>query len=98
MTDSNGRFVIVTGTLCEKQVILVSVYSPSWDDYNFVSLDSHLLIMGGDMNCVIDTTLDRSSLRSTSVMKMSQAFSTFMSQYGLVDTDWWTLGDFHIPL
>lgn len=84
MTDSNGRFVIVTGTLCEKQVILVSVYAPNWDDYNFVSLDSHLLIMGGDMNCVIDTTLDRSSLRSTSVKKMFQGFSTFMSQYGLV--------------
>lgn len=36
------------------------------------------------MNCVIYTTLDRSSLRSTSVKKMFQGFSTFMSQYGLV--------------
>lgn len=64
MTDSNGRYVIVSGALYEKQVILVSVYAPNWDDHNFVSslfasipdLDSHLLIMGGDMNCVIDST------------------------------------------
>lgn len=93
ITDSNGRFVIVTGTLYEKQVILVSVYVPNWDDHNFVSslfttvpnFDSHLLIMGGDMNCVIDSTLDRSSPRSVAATKMSQAFSMFMSQYGLVD-------------
>lgn len=37
MTDSNGRYVIVTGALYEKQVILVSVYAPNWDDHNFVS-------------------------------------------------------------
>lgn len=69
ITDSNGRHVIVTGTLYEKRVILISVYAPNWDDHNFVSslfttipnLDSHLSIMGGDMNCVTDSTLDRSS-------------------------------------
>ena len=93
ITDSNGRYVIATGTLYEKQVILVSVYAPNWDDHKFVSslfttipnLDSHLLIMGGDMNCVIDPTLDKSSSRSSTPTKMSQAFSTFMNQYGLVD-------------
>lgn len=93
LTDPNGRYAIVTGTLYEKQVILVSVYAPNWDDHNFVSslfatipnLDSHLLIMGGDMNCVLDPTLDRSVSRSATPMKMSQALSTLMTQYGFVD-------------
>lgn len=56
----------------------------NWDNQNFVTLlfatipnlDSYLLIMGGDMNCVIDPTLDRSSPRLTTPMKMSQALST----------------------
>lgn len=93
ITDPNGRYIIVTGRLYEKQVILVSVYTPNWDDHNFVkslfatipNLDSHLLIMGGDMNCVIDPALDRSNPRSSTPMKMSQALSTFMEQYGFVD-------------
>lgn len=93
MTDPNSRYVIVTGTLYEKQVILVSVHAPNWDDHNFVTslfatipnLDSHLLIMGGDMNW------NRSSPRSTTPMKMDvkwmkmDALSTFMGQYGFVD-------------
>lgn len=50
------------------------------------NLDFHLLIMGGDMNCVIDPSLDKSSMRSFTPMKMSQAFSMFMNQYVFVDT------------
>lgn len=91
--DSNGRYVIITGKLYGRQVILISVHAPNWDDHEFVSslfatipnLDSHLLIMGGDMNCIIDPTLDKSSPRSSAPTKMSQAFVTFMNQYGFID-------------
>lgn len=93
ITDSNGHYVIVTGKLYGTQVILVSVCAPNWDDHKFVSLlfatipnlDSHLLILGGDMHCVIDPTLDKSSSRSSTPTKMSQAFATFMNQYGFID-------------
>lgn len=58
--DTNGRYIIVSGTLYQKPVVLVSVYAPNWDDHAFMktflsslpNLNSHALIMGGDMNCV----------------------------------------------
>lgn len=36
ITDSNGRYVIVSGTLYQKTIILASVYAPSWDDDFFM--------------------------------------------------------------
>ena len=91
--DPNGRYVIISGTLYQKPVILVSVYAPNWDDHNFVKslfstipdMNSHLLILGGDMNCVIDPTLDRSSSRTVAPSKTAQTLSAFMDHYGYVD-------------
>lgn len=37
IADTNGRFVIVSGTLCHNKVILASVYAPNWDDEHFIS-------------------------------------------------------------
>lgn len=59
--DKNGRFTIVSVQLLNKQVILACVYAPNWDDSDFVNnffsslpeIDNHLLIIGGDINCVI---------------------------------------------
>ena len=34
--DSNGRYVIVAGTLQDKPVLFVCVYGPNWDDNSFV--------------------------------------------------------------
>lgn len=94
ITDPNGRYIIATGTLFGKQVILAPAYAPNWDDSKFVTslfstipnLDSHLLIMGGDRNCVLDPILDRSSSRPIKSTKTSQALSTFMKQYGFIDS------------
>lgn len=36
ITDLNGRFVIVSGTLCHTKVVLASIYAPNWDDEQFV--------------------------------------------------------------
>lgn len=49
------------------------------------NLDTHTLILGGDLNCVIDPVLDRSSSRIIPPSKMSQTLSTFMDQFGYVD-------------
>ena len=35
IADKNGRFVIVAGRLFTSLVILVNVYAPNSDDYNF---------------------------------------------------------------
>lgn len=35
--DSNGRYVMVSGTLQDRPYLLVCVYGPNWDDSSFVS-------------------------------------------------------------
>lgn len=64
----------------------MNVCAPNFDDTEFSNrllsniphLNTHLLIFGGDLNCVFDPVLDRSSPRTKS-------FSNFMTQSGLVD-------------
>lgn len=105
ITDSNGRYVIVSGTLYQKTIILASVYAPNWDDDSFmksflssipirvnpnpnpnpIHLNSHLLLLGGDMNCVMDPVLDRSNPKPVPLSKMAATLSAFMDRYGYVD-------------
>lgn len=93
ITDSQGRFLIVTGSLHNVAVALVNLYAPNWDDEAFVTkvmsalpdLNNNHLILGGDLNCSIDPSLDRSSNRQCSPSKMAKAFSTFTEQIGGVD-------------
>ncbi len=69
ISDKNGRYIIVSGTLCNKNLILANFYAPNFDDVSFFKhalsllpdLNSHSLILGGDFNCCLDPVLDRSS-------------------------------------
>lgn len=92
-TDTHGRFVIICGSLFQTKVILVNIYAPNWDDTDFVNkllsslpnLDTHKLILGGDLNCSIQPALDRSCPRTQAPSGMARAFSAFMAQSGCVD-------------
>lgn len=92
-SDPGGRYIIVSGTLNQMPVVLVSVYAPNWDSPNFMStlfshlpnLNSHHLILGGDLNCVVDSSLDRSQPRSTMPSAMSKTLLTLMDRVGCVD-------------
>ena len=91
--DTGGRYVIVTGTLCQIPVVLVNVYAPNWDDASFVnnllssipSLDTHRLILGGDLNTAICPLLDKSNPRNQQQSAMARAFDVFMKENGCVD-------------
>lgn len=48
-------------------------------------MDSHYLIFGGDLNCVMDTQLDCSSSRVTNPSKMATILQSFMEDYGSCD-------------
>ncbi len=93
IADRNGRYLIVAGTLMQKKILLVNVYAPNFDDVEFANrllgnipfLNTHLLILGGDLNCVLDPVLDRSNPRNLIQSAMSKTFSYFMKQNGLID-------------
>lgn len=55
VSDSNGRYVMITGTIQGTPLLLVCVYGPNWDDYSFITkmfaafpnVQNHYIIMGG---------------------------------------------------
>lgn len=93
ISDKNGRYLTVAGTLMQRKVLLVNVYPPNFDDVEFANrlltnlpfLNTHLVIFGGDLNCVFYPSLDRSNPRNLIQSAMSKIFSDFMRQNGLVD-------------
>lgn len=93
IADSNGQHIIVIGSLFNTPLILANIYAPNWDDYMFFTkllnslpqVDSHFLILGGDMNTVMDPVLDRSSAKHFSISKSAQALQSYFQTYGLVD-------------
>uniref|UniRef100_A0AAQ5XER2 exodeoxyribonuclease III n=1 Tax=Amphiprion ocellaris TaxID=80972 RepID=A0AAQ5XER2_AMPOC len=90
ITDSNGRYIIVTGSLYNTPLILANIYAPNWDNHKFYSdllpqVDSHYLILGGDMNMVMNPVLDRSSNKPVSISRSAQVLHSYLKTYGAVD-------------
>ena len=93
IADTNGRYVIVIGQLFHLPVILVNVYAPNFDDHNFFAKlfsaiparNNYNLIIGGDFNCVLNSTLDRSSARPQVLTKSAKVINGFCAQSGLSD-------------
>lgn len=93
VSDPNGRYVIVSGDLYDNQVVLVSVYAPNWDNPDFFTklfsklpdLNSYQLILGGDLNCVLNTVLDRSSPKPAILSQSSKTINSFLEGYGMTD-------------
>lgn len=92
-SDPMGRYIIVMGRLYGLPVILVNIYAPNWDDNTFFThtfsrisnVDTHHLILGGDINCVLSSKLDRSSSKVCPESKSSQTVNHLLQTYGLTD-------------
>lgn len=93
LSDLYGRYIIVTGKLYNNQVTLANIYAPNVDDADFIksfisslpNMDTHKLIIGGDFNFVLDSSLDRSSQRLVSKSKSVKIIQEFMKTYKLTD-------------
>lgn len=94
ITDTNGRYIIITGKLHGTPVILANVYGPNWDNPQFFSkliaklpdINSHQLLMAGDWNFVLDPILDRSRVGTQGcVSKAGEVIKSFLSHYRLRD-------------
>ena len=93
IANNNGGFVIVAGRLFTSLVILVNVYAPNYDDYNFFNNllsaipgdNNYKLIIGGDFNRVLSTLLDRSSNKVQSLTKSAKVINDFIAHGGVSD-------------
>lgn len=91
--DPNSRYIIVVGILSQTPVILVCVYAPNWDCPNFMTslfsliprLDSHHLILGGDLNLVVNPTLDKSNPKNLIPSNMGRTLTTLTDEIGCMD-------------
>lgn len=91
--DSSGRYIIVVGRLYNTPVILANVYAPHWDDSSFFTkffsqlpnMDTHHLILGGDMNCAMSPDLDRSSSNISVKSKTALSIQSFLNINGMAD-------------
>lgn len=92
-SDVNGRYIIVTGRLYNTPVALVNIYGPNWDNEAFfrlvfsklTNMSSYLPILGGDFNCWINPTLDRSSTRNAVTSKSAKIIQSFMDEFSMSD-------------
>jgi len=74
-------------------LILANIYAPNWDDVSFIkkfltsfsNLTTHKLILGGDFNCVLHPTLDRSSKTPYNITKSAMFINTFLETYTFSD-------------
>lgn len=93
IADPQGRYIIVTGCIVNTPVILANLYAPNWDNdiffsdllYSLPNLDSHYLILGGDLNCCLDPVLDRSSTNPSNRSKSAQVINSFLEDYAVSD-------------
>ena len=72
---------------------MVCVYAPTWDCPNFITtlfslipcLDTHHLILGGDLNLAISPKLDKSNPKALTSSNMARALITLTDQINCVD-------------
>ena len=91
--DSEGRFVLVTGSIDGIQVSLMNIYAPNEDEPSFITTifaiilqhASGILLMGGDFNCVMSQHLDRKPPSKTPISRMSKILKHLSSESGLAD-------------
>uniref|UniRef100_A0AAX7SBX7 Endonuclease/exonuclease/phosphatase domain-containing protein n=1 Tax=Astatotilapia calliptera TaxID=8154 RepID=A0AAX7SBX7_ASTCA len=70
VTDPDGRFVLVSGSINSFPLVLLNIYAPNFDCPDFFSKIFDLIseynmsnIIGGDFNCYFDPVLDRLSTK-----------------------------------
>lgn len=90
--DKDVQFIIVQGHLFNLPVVLACVYAANWDNATFFTdffsllpeLNSHQ-VLGGDLNCVLDPTMDRSRAVPGTLSKSPETINAFLQAYGVID-------------
>lgn len=94
ISDPNGRYIIVTGSIYNTKLILANVCAPNLDDNNFFHtffspklsvMSSRCLVRGGDFIFWLGP-LDRSSSKSSNPSNSSNVIKTFLQEFSVTDS------------
>uniref|UniRef100_A0A3P8TGQ6 exodeoxyribonuclease III n=1 Tax=Amphiprion percula TaxID=161767 RepID=A0A3P8TGQ6_AMPPE len=91
--DSEGRFILVNGSIDGTQVSLMNIYAPNEDIPGFISKifttilqhSTGILLLGGDFNCAMSQFTDRQPPSKASTPRMSKMLKYLSIESGLVD-------------
>lgn len=91
--DCDGNLLIVKTEICDKNVVLVSVYGPNIDSPDFYKrlgsildeINSDIIIMGGDFNLVMNQLLDTKNYQTEHNTRARSALKELISRKGLID-------------
>lgn len=90
--DTQGRYVIVQGKILSIEPNLVNIYGPNDDNLNFfenvfltISSLYGINIIGGDFNCTLNPTEDRSTKSDTQKAKARKTILQYMNDLNLIE-------------
>lgn len=91
--DTEGRYIMVIGTIGGLKITILNVYAPNEDCPNFFKKLAYIVadnregifLMGGDFNCVLNNRLDKLPTSSKPMSRMSKSLLNIMKELGLVD-------------
>lgn len=91
--DSEGRYILLNGTIDGIQVSLMNIYAPNEDDPEFIRTifnltlqhSSGILLKGGDYNCVMSQFKDKHPIPNTPPSRMSKMLKHLSTEMGMMD-------------
>lgn len=91
--DPDGRYLILIGHINSVPVTLIDIYGPNFDCPEFFhkvfnsipNLNNTNVIVAGDMNCVLDTNLDKSFSTTIQQSKSGKFLNTTLKNLNIVD-------------
>uniref|UniRef100_A0A803J7G8 exodeoxyribonuclease III n=1 Tax=Xenopus tropicalis TaxID=8364 RepID=A0A803J7G8_XENTR len=97
-TDTEGRILLINGTLPNTEITLVAIYAPNEKQAEFFrqvdrTITQHMsgeLIVAGDFNSVLIPSLDKSKHRSSTIPTATKSLRSLIKSQSLLDT-WRTL-------
>uniref|UniRef100_A0A3B3IK85 exodeoxyribonuclease III n=1 Tax=Oryzias latipes TaxID=8090 RepID=A0A3B3IK85_ORYLA len=92
--DKEGRYIMVVGTIEGLKLSILNVYAPNEDCPSFFKKLAHLVadkgegivIIGGDLNCVLNNKLNKLPMSSEPPNRMSKSVLNMIKELGLVDS------------
>lgn len=93
ITDKEGRYVMVKGTIGGTKITLLNLYAPNEDSRDFfknigalvADKAEGIILIGGDCNCVLRENIDRLPATVGPASKKSTTLQAMMHELGLID-------------
>ncbi len=91
--DTEGRYILVNGLIDGVEVSLINVYTPNEDEPGFIKTlfnvvlkySTGLLLMGGDLNCMMSQQMDRQPPSKAPLPRMSKMLRYQTTDASMVD-------------